>query len=62
MSVHTVLIGAGLNLIISLTENKAAESGVIVGFSLTEEAIRTIDLTWSLLLLRCYSISFDFTP
>ena len=30
----TVLIGAMLNLIISLTENKVAENGVIVGFSL----------------------------
>lgn len=57
---HTVLIGAVLNLTIPVNENKAAEIGVIVGFSLIEEAIRTIDFTWSLLLLRFNSISFDF--
>lgn len=58
---HTVLIGAVLNLIISLIENKVAENGVIVGFSLIEETIRIINFTWSLLLLRLDSISFDFT-
>lgn len=57
---HTVLIGAVLNLTVPLTENKVAENGVIVGFSLIEEGIRTIDFTWSLLLLRFNSISFDF--
>lgn len=57
---YTVLIGAVLNLTFPLTENKVAENGVIVGFSLIEEAIRTIDFTWSLLLLRFNSISFDF--
>lgn len=57
---YTVLIGAVLNLTVPLTENRVAENGVIVGFSLIEEAIRTIDFTWSLLLLRFNSISFDF--
>lgn len=57
---YTVLIGAVLNLTVPLTENKVAENGVIVGFSLIEEAIRTIDFTWSLLLLRFNSISLDF--
>lgn len=57
---HTVLIGAVLNLTIPLTENKVAENGVIVGFGLIEEAIQTINFTWSLLLLRFKSISFDF--
>lgn len=58
---HIVLIGAVLNLIISLTENKVAENGVIVGFSLIEEAIRMIGFTWRLLLLRFDYISLDFT-
>lgn len=41
-----------MNLTDPLTENKVAENGVRVGFSLIEEAIRTIDFTWSLLLLN----------
>lgn len=57
---HTVLTGAVLNITVPLTENKVAENGVIVGFSLIEEAIQTIDFTWNLLLLRFNSISFDF--
>lgn len=58
---HIVLIGAVLNFIISLTENKVAENGVIVVFSLIEEAIRMIGFTWRLLLLRFDYISLDFT-
>ena len=45
----------------SFAENKVAENGVLVGFNLIGEALRMISFTWSLLLLRFDSISFDFT-